>query len=96
MLLEVERVPICYPILAAVFSWLLLAGFLISPTTFMSISTNHLKIGSESIIWTMTGPTSWGLLAVACLGSCIAVVGLGCVWYKQRANYIWIGRYILL
>lgn len=86
-----------YAVLAGFFSWLLLAGFLLSPATY--VSARYVETlektglpGRFSIGSIRNGP----VIVLACLACGIGTSGLGCLWWKWRDNFIWINRYVIM
>ena len=97
MIIEADRVPSVYLICAGFFSWLLLAGFLISPSTYASLQSTHTideaGFAGQTI---MKMVRNWPLVGVAIFGCVAAASGLGWLWWKMRRNYIWITRYLMM
>ena len=83
-------------LLAAIFSWITLAGFIILPGTFTSLETSD-RLGNT---------TGGKLVQDAVKNIPILVVGVGfCVlgtigslrlWQKWRQNYIWLMMHIFM
>ena len=91
------EIPVVYFLLAGLSSWLLLAGFLISPSTFVSIYESGLlqktgELGEEFAGAVRNVP----LLYIAGFASLAGVVGLAWLWWTWHRNYVWVKRYIVL
>lgn len=90
MLLSLDKIPRAHNILAALFSWMLLAGFVMFPGTFISPS----EIGEASTTQWDDGVVNTVqntfLLSVA--GSCCTIGVLGLLWLavRWRKNYVWL------
>ena len=82
---------------AGVFSWLLLAGFLVSPSTYASVQeSNALNRAGEVGKSVMTAVRNVPLIYVASFACLIGTVGLGLLWKKWRSNLIWVNRYLVM
>jgi len=99
MLLDLDTIPRLHNILASFFTWILLAGFIIFPGTFTSLSTltddsalqeNH----AASTILKSVKHVS--LLYVAAFCSGIGALGMIWLWIRWRANYVWLLNRIFL
>ncbi|PTB40413.1 hypothetical protein M441DRAFT_70211 [Trichoderma asperellum CBS 433.97] len=98
MILEIDNsINPYYFIFAGFCSWLLLAGFLVSPSTYASVQhTNALDKSGEvgkSIINAVRNVPLIYIASFACLG---ATVGLIWLWHRWRLNHIWISRYLIV
>lgn len=97
MVIEADKVAPVYLVYAGFFSWLLLAGFLVSPSTYASISDiraiNQAGIAGQAVI---TIVKNWPLVGIAIFGCLTAALGLTWLWWKERRNYIWITRYLIM
>lgn len=97
MILEVDAAHPGYFFLAGVLSWLLLAGFLVSPSTYASIKESDAlddtgKVGQSL----MSAVRNVPLLYIASFACLIATAGLGWLWWRWRHNYVWIKRYVIV
>ncbi|CAL3967660.1 hypothetical protein PZA11_003907 [Diplocarpon coronariae] len=99
MLLALDTIPRLHNILAAFFTWILLAGFVIFPGTFTSIS--KLEDAAEvadneaaSAILKTVKNTPLLVIAGACCG--VGALGMAWLWYKWRANSVWLLNRIFL
>lgn len=98
MVLETEKhIPTYYFVLAGFFSWLLLAGFLVSPSTFASVrdmkaldETGYLGRSVKAAI------QNFPLFIIAAFGCFIASCGMTALWYIWRHNYVWVCRCLVM
>jgi hypothetical protein len=101
MLLELDEVPRFQNILAAFFTWVLLAGFVIFPGTFTSVQESE-KIQEVSengnpaervlIKAVKNVPLLW-IAGACCL---VGAVGLVILWIKWRKNFVWVINRVFL
>ena len=102
MLLHLDQIPKLHNILASVFTWILLAGFLVIPGTFTSFKNsaafkdadgNDSNKIAHAIVH---GMANVGLAWVS--GAFCAIGGLGCLflWFRWRQNYVWLLNRIFL
>jgi hypothetical protein len=98
MILEIDKkIPSYYFLAAGSFSWLLLAGFLVSPSTYASMKDSEaLKSTGPVGESLMSAVRNVSLLYVASFSCLIATGGLGWVWWRWRHNYIWINRQVIM
>jgi len=97
MLLALDEIPRLHNILAAAFTWILLAGFIVFPGTFTSFQNSETfkQAASNSdhnaIEHTILHDVSHlGLLWVAG-GCCIfGTLGMCILWFRWRQNYLWL------
>ncbi|QSS66488.1 hypothetical protein I7I51_07345 [Histoplasma capsulatum] len=94
MLLELDSIPWGHSFSAALFNWLLLAGYLVVPGTFTSLQKpdtvkEHLTDkGLEKVILsTIQNPP---LLMIACFLFLMGVSGMFWLGWTWRYNYIWV------
>jgi len=97
MVSSLDNVAIIHTTLAEFFTWILLAGFVVIPGTFVNPDTGKTVSGKsinllKSKVLGLTQHTD--LFAVACACTAIGLIGMCCYWYKWRSNYIWLGRNI--
>lgn len=93
MLLSLDRIPRLHNILASFFTWILLAGYIVFPATFTSLSDNtrlqdHSQDANAIEKKILEGVRNAPLLYVAAV--CCGVGCLGCIWlwWKWRKNYV--------
>jgi len=97
MLVELDQIPWPHNILASFFTWLLLAGFMVLPGTFASISNSKAledagRVGKTVLKAVQNVP----LLFVAAICCFSAVAGLCYLGWTWRTNYIWLVNRIFL
>ncbi|KIM93129.1 hypothetical protein OIDMADRAFT_138373 [Oidiodendron maius Zn] len=100
MKIEVPRIywSILYTnMLASLFTWLLLAGFMVLPVTFSSLRTsralNGLGITGKIVI---SAVQNIPFLAIAASCFVCGVAGLLWIWWENRRNYIWLTDRVFL
>lgn len=100
LLLEFERTPFVYSILAPGFAWILLAGYLVLPGTFASLrssetlkttATNN-EIGSNLYDHIERVPLLW----VAGILCTIGVIGELAICWKLKRNLVFLIRKIFM
>ena len=100
MLLGLDTVPRSHNLLASFSTWILLAGFIVVPGTFVSIEESKaVQEGAKSSKVThavLDTVKHASLMWVA--GLCCAVGGAGMVWlwWRWRHNYVWVINKIFL
>ncbi|KAJ7759391.1 hypothetical protein DFH07DRAFT_918984 [Mycena maculata] len=90
-----DEIPSTYHILAKLFTWMLLAGFVIVPGTFASLqakpapdsSSNELG-GVEVVAIDAIKQLPLFVVAWVCTG--LGAIGMVWLWYRWRLNHIWI------
>jgi len=83
--------------LAGFFSWLLLAGFLVSPTTYSSVRyLDAPKQTGDIGKAVMHAVRNIPLIFIASFACIIAAVGLAWLWTRWHHNHIWIHRYLVM
>ena len=89
--------PMIYFVLAVSFSWLLLASFLVSASTYTLVqdikppsSTGQIR---RSIFSTVRNIP---LGIIACVAYTVAAIGLFMLWWTWRHNYVWICRCLVV
>ncbi|KAM0797679.1 hypothetical protein BDR22DRAFT_796782, partial [Usnea florida] len=100
MLLGLDTIPRSHNLLASFSTWILLAGFIVVPGTFVSVEESKtLQEGAKSnkldhaVLSTVKHAS---LIWVA--GVCCSVGGAGMVWlwWRWRGNYVWLINKIFL
>ncbi|KAL9112998.1 MAG: hypothetical protein Q9227_002863 [Pyrenula ochraceoflavens] len=101
MLLHIDEIPRMHNILAAFFTWVLLAGFITFPGTFTSaqnaLNKKHPNGEAEEVAHhVLNKVVNVGLIWVA--GVCCVVGGGGMLWlwFRWRSNYIFLINRIFL
>ena len=98
MLLAMDTIPRLHNILSSFFTWILLAGFIIFPGTFTTISS----LDSQAIPGNHTASTiiasvkNIPLLVIAGVCAGIGAVGMVWLWWRWRQNYVWLLNKIFL
>ncbi|EXJ56212.1 uncharacterized protein A1O5_12668 [Cladophialophora psammophila CBS 110553] len=83
-------------LLAAVFSWITLAGFIFLPGTFTSLKNSDTLGESKSGQAVQGAVQNIPLLPLAGVCYLVGVIGSYCLWRRWRRNYIWlVGRIFL-
>ena len=91
MLLELDDVPKLHNILASLFTWILLAGYIVFPATFNKLQKDLGKVtGSALKTNALKTVRNVPLLYVAAFACGIGVLGCFCLWWKHRSNYVWV------
>jgi hypothetical protein len=85
-----------YTIGAALFSWLILAGYLVLPNTFTSLQSSNTLSGSKGGQLLQSTVRNVKLLPFAGVLCLIGVTGISRLWYKWRRNYVWLITYIFM
>jgi hypothetical protein len=85
-----------YTIGAALFSWLILAGYLVLPNTFTSLQSSNTLSGSKGGQLLQSTVRNVKLLPFAGVLCLIGVAGISRLWYKWRRNYVWLITYIFM
>ncbi|PVF92929.1 hypothetical protein CPB86DRAFT_144680 [Serendipita vermifera] len=97
MLLGLDDVPRWHNLLVATFSWLLLAGFVISPGTFTPLQKiDPNSVGNGVINWILSSVKNLPLLVIAGVCCVVGTIGLISFWIRWRKNYVWICNRIFL
>jgi hypothetical protein len=99
MLLALDTIPRLHNILAAFFTWILLAGFVIFPGTFTSLDSlsdsDAIKNNSAaSEIFKSVKNVPLLVIAGICCG--IGAGGMLWLWWTWRKNYVWLLNRIFL
>ena len=95
---ESNSIPLLYNILASFFSWILLAGFIVSPGTFTrlrsaaSLATEDGTAGRAVQTAVQNVPLIY-VAAVCCLGG---AGGMYWLWRKWNKNYQWLLSHIFM
>ncbi|KAM0457687.1 hypothetical protein ACHAPV_006582 [Trichoderma viride] len=95
MLLHQDDIPLLHNILAAVFVWLLLAGFLVFPGTFTSLQKSveghdaH-TLGDQAARLIVKSIKNIPLLVIAAIMCGISASGMLYLAFSHSKNYVWI------
>ncbi|EGR45850.1 uncharacterized protein TRIREDRAFT_110651 [Trichoderma reesei QM6a] len=105
MLLQQDDIPLLHNILASVFVWLLLAGFLVFPGTFTSLQASVDKQGDgdndhtfskEAAKLIVKSIKNIPLLVIAIVMCCISAIGMLVLTMLHAKNYVWIVNKLFL
>jgi len=88
--LEADSVKLRYNVLASLYSWLLLAGFIVFPGTFTSLNKATAFRETEPGILIQKAVHKMPLFWVALVCYMIGAVGLLWLWWNLKHNYIWL------
>ena len=84
-------------VLASLFTWLLLAGFIVLPVTFASLRSsrafNSLGEASKAAFGAVQH-IHYVWIALACF--ICGVIGLSWIWWENRKNYLWLTDCVFL
>jgi hypothetical protein len=96
MLLHLDEIPRLYNISASVFTWIILAGFLVIPGTFTTFEDSkafQAANGEDSnavahaIVHSIANIGLLWLAGAFCVVGAVGCFGLWCRWWR---NYIWL------
>ncbi|KAL7918709.1 hypothetical protein ACQKWADRAFT_323545 [Trichoderma austrokoningii] len=97
MLLHQDDIPLLHNILAAVFVWLLLAGFLVFPGTFTSLQQSVAKqghdahtLGDQAARLIVKSIKNIPLLVIAAIMCGISAFGMLWLAFQHAKNYVWL------
>ncbi|KAM3075082.1 hypothetical protein ACMFMG_007460 [Clarireedia jacksonii] len=99
MLLSLDDIPRLHNIYVAFFNWILLAGFVIFPGTFTSLSTltpspsSPTSAAEARILSTIKNIKLLYIASFCCL---IGTLGLCFLWFTHRRNFVWLLNKIFL
>lgn len=85
-----------YTISAGLFSWLILAGYLVLPNTFTSLKSSKALSESKGGQILQSTVQNVQLLPFAGILCLIGTAGTSWLWYKWRRNYVWLITYIFV
>ncbi|KAI0836085.1 hypothetical protein F5Y06DRAFT_288625 [Hypoxylon sp. FL0890] len=95
MVIEAYELPKLYNVLAALSSWLLLAGFVIFPGTFTSLQKADLTTTEAGkVLHRIVQNTP--LLGIAIVCYVLGSVGTGILWWLFKQNSVWLNEKIFL
>lgn len=97
IILEVDSTHSGYLFLAGFLSWLLLASFLVSPSTYASLRESDTLNGAGKVGQSLIGAVrNVPLLYITSFACLIATAGLGWLWWRWCHNYVWVKRYVIV
>ncbi|KAK2765843.1 hypothetical protein CKAH01_15523 [Colletotrichum kahawae] len=85
-----------WSLLAKVFSWLLLAGYIVFPFTFASLRRSQVLESMGKVGQTVSYWVNDCLIALVSVLSGVASIGLAWLWFKWRRNYVWVHLHIIV
>jgi hypothetical protein len=96
MLVKVDETPFIRNLFASFFTWLLLAGYIVFPGAFTSLNKANALDELGNVGKTALTEAQRGILAVAGICCGCAAIGIGWLWWKCRANYVWLENDLFL
>lgn len=98
MLLGLDDVSPFHNILASLFVWILLAGYIVFPATFNKLQKDDLDAKADTDLKQQALDTvrNVPLLYIAAFACGIGVAGSLWLWWKHRKNYVWVINRIFL
>jgi len=92
MLLQLDEIPWWHNVLASLFTWLLLAGYVVLPGAFTSIRNSRVLseeagAAGKAIV---NAAQTWPVLLVASMCCAAGASGMCWLWYRWNANYKWV------
>lgn len=99
MLLDLDTIPRMHNIYASFFTWVLLAGFVILPGTFTSLSSltdDPALAGNHTTSDILIKVKHVSLLYVGAFCAGIGAIGMIWLWWRWRVNYVWLLNRIFL
>jgi uncharacterized iron-regulated membrane protein len=100
MLLQLNTIPGVYNILAGLFTWLVLAGYIVLPGTFTSLRNSQtvtaVAEASKAGRLVLKAYHNLGLLWIAAICCAIGVSGMCWLGWMWKKNYIWLRDRIIM
>ncbi|KAJ7472323.1 hypothetical protein B0H11DRAFT_1729668 [Mycena galericulata] len=96
MLLALDGIPRLHNILAAFFTWILLAGFVLLPGTFSSLQSAGSDVDNQDEKEAIDAVQHLPLFVVAFVCSGIGALGMLWLWWRWSRNFIWLNNRIFL
>jgi hypothetical protein len=96
MLVEVDQAPITIGFLAGLFTWLLLAGYIVFPAAFTSLSNANALNEFGNVGKAILTEAQKGILFVAAFCCVLSAVGIVWLWRIYCANYVWLEYHLFL
>ena len=90
MLLQAREAPMRDNVLAAGFSWMILAGFIFFPGTFTSLENSESLGESKNGKAVQHTVQNISLLPFAVVFCLVGIVGSFWLWWKWSKNYVWL------
>ena len=97
MLLHIDEISRVHNALASLFTWLLLAGYVILPGAFTSIRNSRVLSEEAGVAGkaVVKAAQTWPVLTVASICCVGGASGMFWLWYIWRNNYLWLSRKII-
>lgn len=96
LIVESYKTPEMFNVLATIFLWTLLAGFVVFPGTFTSLrNTSSLNSSVPGRVVQRT-IQNIPLLAVAAFFFVLGTAGIGWLWHQRRRHYLWLADKLFL
>ena len=96
MLVKVDETPFIRNLFASFFIWLLLAGYIVFPGAFTSLSKAKALNEFGNVGNTILTEVQKGIRSVAAVCCGLSAIGIGWLWRKCRTNYIWLEYHLFL
>jgi hypothetical protein len=96
MLVKVDEAPFIRDFLAGLFTWLLLAGYVVFPGAFTSLSNAKALNEFGNVGKTILTEVQKGILFVAAVCCGLSAIGIGWLWRKCRTNHVWLEYHLFL
>lgn len=96
MVVESHEVPTRWNILATASNWLLLAGFIVFPGTFTSISRSGVLNRYQAGRIIQRAVRNVPLLYIAGFSCLIGILGIAWAWWNLKHNWFWLVYRIFL
>lgn len=98
MLLQLDKIPELHNILASIFTWLLLAGYIVLPGTFTSLRNSRTLAdqGGKAGKAVVKAVQNLPLLGVAIYCCVAGAIGMFCLGWLWRVNYVWLVNRLIL
>jgi len=96
MLLDLDAVPRMHNLASSLFTWILLAGFVVLPATFTSIEEVQEDGRSQIEVNVLRVVKNLPVLVVAGVLCAIGVLGMLGLWWRWRDNYVWLVNRIFM
>jgi hypothetical protein len=90
MSVEANQIKKRFNLLAAVSTWIILAGFITLPNTFTSLQNSNSLRGNKGGELIQDTIRNIKLLPFAIILCCLGLFSIVFLWIKFQANYIWL------
>lgn len=96
MVVESHQVPLRWNFLASLSNWLLLAGFIVFPGTFTSISRSGVLNRNQAGRILQRAVRNVPLLYIGTFSCIVGIIGIGWAWWNLKHNWFWLVYRIFL